>query len=319
MKRHHHNAKTTQSSLLKPVFRASLRTDNVLELMVYGQIVTQSQILSLEMWGIPTDGYISSVKVKQQIDQSVGKFSRIAIRINSPGGNAFEGIAIGNIIKSAGVPVDVYVDAVAASAASIVAMCGSTITMANNAMMMIHNAWTACEGYASDMRKMADTLDTISASIGQTYVDKTGKALEEITALMDAETWMGAEECVKTGFATAIASESSAEAMAMARNFTVFNQMKHVPEALKKTETAPIPVENAADSCKCTCEECIEGECSECTNPECDDSNCLNCPMQKDETENAVELPVADPAAASNLNLFQFRQFETEKGIRNVV
>lgn len=300
---------------IKPRFQASLRSDGVLEMQIYGDIVNQDYITMMEWYGIPTDGMVSSIGVKKQIDQAAGSFSKIVLRINSPGGSAFEGIAIGNIIKSSGKPIEVHIDAIAASAASVVAMCGNTITMANNAMMMVHNAWTDCEGYAADMRKMADTLDTISASIAQTYADKSGKSLEDVIALMDAETWMGATECLEMGFCTAIAKEQAEPAaMAMAKGFQVLNQMKHVPEALKAAAAAPqaepprAEVNNEqqqTEVCECPCQSCADGNCSDCTNSSCNDENCENCPMQGGGTGNS-----------SNLSLFQCRQWEIERGIR---
>ena len=101
-------------------------------------------------------------------------------------GDAFEGVAAYNILRAQGKPVDVYVDALAASSASIIAMAGDTITMGPNCIMMVHNAWSVSKGYAADMRKMADVLDTVSAAIGETYVSRTGLSVSRVKALMDA-------------------------------------------------------------------------------------------------------------------------------------
>jgi len=293
----------------KPCFRASVTPAGEFEILIYEDI-------GYDWW---SGGGITAKNVREELDRA-GAYSKIALRINSPGGDAFEGIAIGNVLKSAGKPIDVYVDGIAASAASVVAMCGGKITMAHNAMMMIHNAWGVCMGEASDMKKMGDTLEKISSSIAQTYADKTGKPLAEITALMDAETWMSAEDCVSMGFATAIAAETNEPAMAMARGFKVLDKMKAVPEALKQPAAKA-----AAMECECSCQACQDGECEDCSNSACDDPNCEDCPMQgKEEAENSVDLP---PAAApppppveqlvpSNLSLFLARQWETEKGIR---
>jgi ATP-dependent Clp protease protease subunit len=210
----------------KAQFRASLQSNGTLELLVYEDIG--------ENWW---DGSgVTAKAVKQELDANPN-YSRISIRINSPGGDAFEGIAILNLLKAQKRPVDVSIDGIAASAASLVAMAGSTITMGSSAMMMIHNAWTVCMGDGDDMRKCGDTLDRISESVGQAYVDKTGKSAKEVKALMDAETWMGAQECVDNGFATAVASDSDDnDAMALAKSFRSLAKMKHLPEQLKTAE-----------------------------------------------------------------------------------
>jgi ATP-dependent Clp protease protease subunit len=259
----------TLKAALKPFFRASVATDGEFEILLYDEIGAD--------W---MGNGITAKSVRASLDEA-GAYSKISLRINSPGGDAFEGIAIGNVLKATGKPIDVYVDGLAASAASIVAMCGDTITMASNAMMMVHNAWTLCAGYASDMRKMADTLDRISTSIAQTYVDKTGKPMDEIQALMDAESWMSAADCVEGGFATAIAAANE-PAIAMARGFKVLNLMKRVPESLQNNDL------DSVDGCQCYCQACLDDDCANCSNVECDDSNCSDCPMQEQRAGNSV-------------------------------
>jgi ATP-dependent protease ClpP protease subunit len=272
----------------RPIFQASVQTDGTLEMLVYGEIVDMPTLSMLEDWGYPTDGLISATSVKKQID-AAGTFSRIRVRINSPGGDAFEGIAICNLLRAQGKPIETCIDGIAASSASIIAMAGDVRTAGHNAMMMIHNAWSVACGDAVEMRKMADILDKISESIAQTYVDRTGKTMAEIKALMDAETWMSADDCVRDGFATAIAepaTDESDKAMAMARGFRALNKMKHVPAALKPANQA---------ECECDCENCQTGDCQNCTNQDCSDANCTDCPMQ------------AGSGNSSNLSLYEAR------------
>src|SRR5207249_2751683 len=144
--------------------------DNTLEMIVYTPIG--------ESW----DGSgVTASAIKDQIDQSKG-FNKILVRVNSPGGDAFEGITIHNLLRAQKVPIQVCVDGIAASAASIIAMAGDDIVMSSgNSMMMIHNAAGLCVGNAADLRKLADVLDKVSVSIGQTYVSKTGKTVEDIS------------------------------------------------------------------------------------------------------------------------------------------
>lgn len=267
----------------KPFFRAALQPDGTLELLIYQEI-------GEDYWSY--DGGITVKTIKDQIDRA-GNYSKILMRINTPGGDVFEGIAIYNLVRAQKKPVEVYVDGLAASSGSIIAMCGDSITMGPNAMMMIHNAWAFCAGEAADMRKMADALDKISGAIAQTYVMQTKKSLDEIVAMMNAETWMTAQECLDGGFATAIASDPDEgieqNALVMARRFKSLDRLKRVPEKLRNKAQAEV-------ECACDCENCVEGNCSECTNPECDDPNCTDCPIQVD-TENST----------SNLSLFEAR------------
>lgn len=264
----------------KPGFHAALQPDGTLEILIYGDI-------GEDYWSY--DGGITAKAVKAQLDVA-GNYANILMRINSAGGDVFEGIAIYNIIRGQKKPVAVCVDGIAASSASIIAMCGDTITMGPNTMMMIHNVWTICIGSAADMRKMADSLEKISGAVAQTYVTRTKKSLEEITALMDAETWMTAQECLAEGFATAIAAEPDQQveenALAMARKFKTLARMKQVPEKLKAS---------AADECQCPCAACVDGDCENCNNTECEDPNCEDCPMQG-EASNAAAVP-ANPMA----------------------
>jgi ATP-dependent protease ClpP protease subunit len=277
----------TAKMRLKPSFKASLQDDGVLELTVYEDI-------GEDWW---SGGGVTAKSVKQKFD-AAGAFSRIVVRINSPGGDAFEGVAICSLLRSQGKPVDVYVDGIAASAASIIAMAGDTITMGRSAMMMVHNAWTVCAGDGDDMRKCADTLDTISLSIGQTYVAKTGKTAAEIKAIMDAETWMGAEECVDEGFATAIAEDSAQEeaAMALAASFKSLAKLRNVPASLK-------PVKADASGCACPCEPCMDGNCADCG---CDGCNSEDCTADLCECANNVDDSAKTPKD-SNLSLYEAR------------
>jgi ATP-dependent Clp endopeptidase proteolytic subunit ClpP len=127
--------------------------------------------------------------------------SKINLRLNSPGGSVFEGIAIANAIRSHPANVTVYVDSLAASIASVIALAGDRVVMMPQAQFMIHNASGAEYGQASDLRKTADLLDKQSLNIAQAYAQHTGRPLAEWQALMEAETWFTAEEAVEMGLA----------------------------------------------------------------------------------------------------------------------
>lgn len=268
---------------LKPCFRASVDGDT-LELLVYEDIG--------ENWW--SGGGITAKNVKQQIDQA-GSYSSITVRINSPGGDAFEGVAIMNVLKSQKKPVNVHVDGIAASAASIIAMAGDTITMGTSSMMMIHNAWTFCAGNADDMRQCGNVLDTISRSMGEAYVAKTGKTAAEIKTLMDAETWLSAQECLDQGFATSITAESDdAEQMSLAKSFKALGKLHNVPEALKPAANAGV----MAAGCSCACANCKDDDCAGC--------EFAGAPSPKGCTGTGCDCMDDDGDTADNSNLSQY-------------
>ena len=154
---------------------------------------------------------VGAVSVKEQIDQA-GPHEKICVRINSLGGDVFEAVTIYNLLRAQGKPIEICIDGIAASAASVVAMAGDTPPkMGPSTMMMIHNASTGAYGYASDFRKQADVLDKVSKAIAYTYAKITGKSMTEIKAIMDAETWLDAADCIKEGFASGLMQESGME------------------------------------------------------------------------------------------------------------
>ena len=126
---------------------------------------------------------------------------RMRVRINSPGGSVFEGIAIANALRAHPANVTVQVDAVAASIASVIAMAGDRIEMAPNSMMMIHDASGLCLGNAADMEEMAELLDLISDNIADAYAQRAGGTRDEWRARMRAETWYLPEDAVENGLA----------------------------------------------------------------------------------------------------------------------
>lgn len=127
--------------------------------------------------------------------------SKINLRLNSPGGSVFDGIAIANAIRSHPASVTVYVDSLAASIASVIALAGDRVVMMPQSQFMVHNASGACYGDASEMTKMADLLDKQSRNIAEAYAQHTGGTLAEWQDYMAAETWFTAEEAVAVGLA----------------------------------------------------------------------------------------------------------------------
>lgn len=129
----------------------------------------------------------------------------LALRLNSPGGSVFDAVAIYNAIKRHSGTVTVWIDGIAASAASYIAMAGDEIVMPENAFLMIHDPAGVVMGTAIDMRAMAEALDKIKGSLLQGYAAKSGRAQEDIAPLMAAETWLDAKDALDLGFADRIA------------------------------------------------------------------------------------------------------------------
>ena len=245
----------------------ALSADGLLTLYVY-------DVIGEDWW---TGGGITADWVRQRIADA-GVFSRIALRINSVGGDMYEGIAIQNLLRAQGKPVEVFIDGVAASAASLIAMCGDRIVMGLGALMMVHCASLLECGDAAALRKAADFLAVCDAAGAEIYAARTGKSAAEIRALMEAETWMGSAEAKALGFCTEVAAEPVAdEAMAAARSSRLVAMFRNVPAALA-----------ADDVCACGCAACEDGRCEDCEDAECTDPNCAGCPMQV-ETQACVQ------------------------------
>ncbi|MFJ6667421.1 head maturation protease, ClpP-related [Streptomyces sp. NPDC091383] len=125
----------------------------------------------------------------------------LRVRVNSPGGSVFEGVAIANALRSHPANVTVQVDGIAASIASVIAMAGDRIEMAPNTMMMIHDASGLCMGNAADMAEMGELLDLISDNIADAYAARAGGTRAEWRARMQAETWYLPDDAVTAGLA----------------------------------------------------------------------------------------------------------------------
>ena len=182
----------------KHIFAAAKKNDT-LELRIYDSI-------GESFWG----GGVTAESVKQKLDEA-GDVSKIVVRINSPGGDVFEGSAIYSLLSQHKAKVECYVDGLAASAAFTIAMAADTIHVSESAMMMLHNAWGMCVGDASDMEKTAELLDKISGTMRDVYSKRSGQSADEVQALMDAETWLTAEEAVENGFAEDMIERESEE------------------------------------------------------------------------------------------------------------
>jgi ATP-dependent Clp protease protease subunit len=170
--------------------------DDVTELVLYDEISD---------WGI-------SAKEFRKMLATVTT-PTIVLKINSPGGNVFDGIAIHNDLADHAAEVHVEVTGLAASAASIVAMAGDKITVAKNAFLMIHNAWTVAVGDRRAFADVAATLGQIDDVLAKTYVERSGQKLSDIVTMMNDETWLNGDEAVAAGLADSTGEEVEPQAL----------------------------------------------------------------------------------------------------------
>ena len=173
---------------------------------------------------------------------------RVHLRINSVGGSVVEGAAIYNALRRHKGGLVVHIDALAASMASVIAMAGDETFIADNALVMIHNPWGMTMGDADELRKEADILDKLKATLVNAYVRKTGMEAEQVAQMMDDETWLDATEAVALGFADYIedgmeAAASITPEAARARFDTFQNSMaRKSTKTIKAEEAAPAEV-----------------------------------------------------------------------------
>lgn len=202
----------------KSWFRMQAKEDQTADIYIYDEIGG---------WGISARRFTEDLI-------SLGNLSHINLHIHSPGGEVFDGIAIYNQLKNHSATITVYIDGLAASMASVIAMVGDTVIMPKNAMMMIHKPWGVSWGDANDMREYADLLDKLENVLIPAYVAKTGKTTEEITAMLEQETWLDGDECVEHGFADKVIEPVKAMASLTSKRIEEFSSM---PSAIKNQIT----------------------------------------------------------------------------------
>ena len=161
------------------------------------------EILLFDIIGPSEFGFISPRDVAQALKE-IGPVDALTVRINSPGGSIYDGMAIYNLLKNHRAHITVEIDGLAASIASVIAQAGDTIRIAENALMMTHLPAVIMFGTADDLRKGADVLDTMKDQIADVHAARSGRPAAEFLALMEAETWFSGAEAVEAGMATEI-------------------------------------------------------------------------------------------------------------------
>lgn len=177
-------------------------TDDVAELYLYGPI-------RQAYWWDEEDDCISAKRVRNALKEVKGK--TLNVHINSGGGDVFESISINNLLKQHDKDVNIYIDGLAGSGASVIAMAGKNVYMPNNTMMMIHKAWTWAAGNSDELRKVADDLDKIDSAVNASYKGRFVGTDEELSDLIKEESWLTADECLAFGFCDEILEEKKEE------------------------------------------------------------------------------------------------------------
>ena len=183
-------------------------------------------------FGIPAKAFLDELK-------ALGPVAELTLRINSPGGSVFDGVAIYNALKRHDARTTVWIDGIAASIASMIAMAGDVVVMPENAMLMLHDPSALVIGTAADMRGMAEALDKMKAGMLAAYRDKSGRDDAEIEALMQAETWFSAQEAVDLGLADRVE-----QPVRMAAHFDL-SRFHNTPPQLAASLTSSYPQEDA--------------------------------------------------------------------------
>ena len=169
----------------------------------------------------------------------------VQVRINSVGGSVSEGIAIYNLFKNHSGKVEIVIDSICASIATIVALGGTSRKMNLGSSFMIHNPWTFTQGEASDLRKTADELDFFKKTIVSIYMNFFKKSEEELASMMDQTTWLSDVEAMKLGFIDSI--ENDSKAVAQLKNWDLKKYFNTLPtkgqEMKEKTEKVSSEVE----------------------------------------------------------------------------
>lgn len=186
-------------------------------------------------FGVTAADFVSELK---RIDKITNQQAEFLVNINSPGGDVFEGLAIYNALQELGERCSVIVNGLAASAASLIACGAKECIICENALLMIHNPFTMAVGNATELRKIADTLDKCNNSIINIYKNKCKDlSTEQITQMMDQETWLDANEAIALGFADVIRSfddQHKNEQQQPTINNRVFKRMGYKNQNLPK-------------------------------------------------------------------------------------
>jgi ATP-dependent Clp endopeptidase proteolytic subunit ClpP len=201
------------------------KSEGVVKMYLYGDI------------GDDFFGGISAKNVQEQLSNVDAE--EIEIHLNSYGGDVFESIAIHNLLKQKDAKITVFIDGIAASGGSVIAMAGDTIKMPKNTEMMIHNPWTVAFGNAKELRTIAGELDKHEEILEESYMHRFNGSLEDLQTLLGEETYLTASEAVSYGLADEVVSDETDEEPEETDEDTIDEIAARVAAKLEPIEETP--------------------------------------------------------------------------------
>lgn len=207
---------------MKSWYSIKALADNETEVVIYDEI---------GYWGVTAKQFISEFK-------KIPAGNTVLLRVNSPGGDVFDGLAIYNVIARHPGAVKATIDGLAASMASVIVMAANEITMPDNAYMMIHNPWGISIGDAEEMIKTADLLGKLAGTLADTYAKRSGQDAEKIAELMNEETWLTAAEAKELGLA-----DNVIDALPLAASYSL-DRFQKLPAALRDGLNPKFKIQN---------------------------------------------------------------------------
>lgn len=216
-------------------FRATNRTSQPFE--IKAKSATKAEIILYASIGDSWFGdSITAKKFSDELKALESTVNEITVRINSPGGDVFDGITIYNRLKQHKAKIIVRIDGLAASIASIIALAGDEVIIGEGALFMIHLPWTFAMGNRKDLESTVDRLTDVEEQLVSIYQKKTGLERSEIKAMLEAETWLDADQAIEKGFVDRKEDESVPLAA------SIFENSKWINKAPKtfKSETAVV-------------------------------------------------------------------------------
>lgn len=233
MKRFKNEKYNKIASEIKHEFKAQVEGDTT-EITIYGDI-------GESWWGEST----SANDIKNALNDV--STNTITIRLNSPGGDAFDGITIYNQLKNHNAKVIVYVDGLAASAASIIAMAADELIMNTGSMLMIHEASTFTWGTKADIKKTLNALEGIDKSIADIYMTRYSGERAELENMVESETWFTANEAVEVGLADKVNETTNDDETFENLKSMIFNlqsELDQLKNQKPQNEPTPAPKQN---------------------------------------------------------------------------
>ena len=196
---------------------------------------------------------VQSVRVAKELMEAEKANRRVNVRINSKGGEVYCGIAIYNALKNSKADVHVYVDGIAASMASVIALCGRPVEMSKYARLMLHSVSGGCYGNKKDMQKCIEEMEALEDSLGDIYAARLGMGKEEVKeAYFDGEDhWLTADEALRLGFIDGIYDAGAApENSTPEQIYTLFNNRLVEPQNKDKMNLEEIRKHPSFKDCK---------------------------------------------------------------------